>query len=480
MVARFTGFMIPTLIITRREVRDLFRDWRIIFPILFLTLIFPGLMNFTAYRVVDFVQQYGASLIATRFIPFLLMIVGFFPITVSLVIALESFAGETERRSIEPLLSSPLSDWQLYLGKLLASLIPPVVGSCLGIVTYLVGVYRSVGWSAEPIFLFQIILLTTVQAIVMVSGAVVVSTQTTSVRAANLLSSFIVIPMSLLIQGEAIVMFWGGFEILWLIILGQIILASMLIRIGIAHFNREELLGREIDVINLRKSWRVFKAAFIGKATSFKSWLFGEVGNTLRNLLIPILFTAILLPLGIWLGADQAHKLDIPPELLNLDELARLEPRITTTMRAMGFYTAQGALTIWLHNLRAVFLATFLGIFTFGVLGVLILMAPWAFLGFFAQSSGATGVAPLTFLAAFILPHGLLELPAMILTGAAILRVAATLVTPAQGSTISEAFLRGVADWAKIMVAVIIPLFFFAAILEVFLAPQTMLWLLGK
>ena len=54
------------------------------------------------------------------------MIVGFFPITVSLVIALESFVGEKERRSIEPLLSSPLEDWQLYLGKLLASLVLPM------------------------------------------------------------------------------------------------------------------------------------------------------------------------------------------------------------------------------------------------------------------------------------------------------------------------------------------------------------------
>ena len=95
------------LIITRREVRDQLRDWRIIFPIAILTLIFPFLANFTTGQILGFVQKYGANLLAERFIPFLLMIVGFFPISISLVIALESFAGETERRSIEPLLSSP-------------------------------------------------------------------------------------------------------------------------------------------------------------------------------------------------------------------------------------------------------------------------------------------------------------------------------------------------------------------------------------
>ncbi len=42
-------------IITRREVRDQFRDWRIIAPIIILTIFFPGLSNFTSQQAVDFV-----------------------------------------------------------------------------------------------------------------------------------------------------------------------------------------------------------------------------------------------------------------------------------------------------------------------------------------------------------------------------------------------------------------------------------------
>ncbi len=123
----------PALIVTRREVRDQFRDWRILLPIIALTLFFPALMNFAAREAVSFVEQYGAAIIGDRLIPFLLMVVGFFPISVSLVIALESFVGEKERRSIEPLLSSPLSDLQLYVGKLLAVMLPPLLASYLGI-----------------------------------------------------------------------------------------------------------------------------------------------------------------------------------------------------------------------------------------------------------------------------------------------------------------------------------------------------------
>lgn len=50
------------------------------------------------------------------------MVVGFFPASFSLVIALETFVGEKERKSLEPLLAAPLTNTQLYLGKMLAAL----------------------------------------------------------------------------------------------------------------------------------------------------------------------------------------------------------------------------------------------------------------------------------------------------------------------------------------------------------------------
>ena len=60
------------LVITRREVRDQLRDWRIVLPIVILTLLFPSLMNFTAHEALNFVGQYGAPIIGERLIPFLI------------------------------------------------------------------------------------------------------------------------------------------------------------------------------------------------------------------------------------------------------------------------------------------------------------------------------------------------------------------------------------------------------------------------
>jgi uncharacterized membrane protein SpoIIM required for sporulation/ABC-type transport system involved in multi-copper enzyme maturation permease subunit len=477
MFEALSGQLAPAWVIARREVRDQFRDWRVIFPVVVLTIFFPGLMNFTARQAVSFVERYGAPLIGDRLIPFLLMIVGFFPISVSLVIALESFVGEKERRSIEPLLSTPLTDGQLYLGKLLAAMAPPVLASFLGIAVYLIGVHFQIGWKPQPMLLLQIILLTTVQALVMVSGAVVISSQTTSVRAANLLASFIIIPMALLIQGESIIMFWARYNVLWWAILGQALIALLLVRSGVAHFNREELIGRELDTLNLGWSWRVFRRAFRGRAKSLAGWYLRELPVTLRQMAAPLAMMAAALLAGVWIGAGQARVFVLPPEILDWRGLDR---GFLEGMNALRFFSPSGIGLVWLHNLRAVALATLLGIFSFGVLGVIVLMLPLMVVGYFMASLASAGLPPLTFFVALVLPHGVLEIPAILLAGAAILRLGATFAAPAQGKAVGEAWLCALADWARIMFGMVAPLLLGAALLEVLLTPRLAVLLLGS
>ena len=470
----------PALIITRREIRDQFRDWRIIAPIIILTMFFPGLMNFVAEQVVEFMQKYGAPIIGDRLIPFLLMIVGFFPISVSLVIALESFVGEKERRSIEPLLSSPLTDFQLYIGKLLAVMVPPLLASFLGISVYLIGVYRQLGWQPEPILLTQVVLLTVVQALLMVSGAVIISSQTTSTRAANLLASFIIVPMALLLIAESFLMFWADYSVLWLLIFGQVIVAGLFVRTGIAHFNREELLGRELDILDLRWGWRVFVTAFKGEATSIRSWYRGVLTKTLRQMRVPMAITALMIVVGFVIGLQMMEIFVFPIETLNFDQLKEGIPTEISGMGPIRFFSVGGVFSIWMHNLQTILLATGFGFISFGVLGVLLMALPFVIIGYFTGVIAAAGIPAWMFVSATVLPHGVLEIPAIILVGAAILKLGATLATPAPGYTISEAVLRALGDWARIMVALVIPLFLGAAILEIYLTPQVVLALFSN
>jgi uncharacterized membrane protein SpoIIM required for sporulation len=471
-----TAALRPVFIIVQREVRDQFRDWRIIFPVLGLTLFFPFLMDFTATQILNFVQDYGATIIGERLIPFLMMIVGFFPISVSLVIALESFVGEKERGSIEPLLNSPLKDWQLYLGKLISSTFPPLLSSYLGITVYSIGLALQGMRLPELDVMLLILVMTTIQAVVMVAGAVVVSSQATSVRAANLLASFIIIPMALLIQGESVIMFWGDYHMLWLVVLGLVALIVLFMRVGLSHFQREELLGREIDVLNLKWGWRTFRQAFTGEALNFWDWYTRSIPAALGRMRRPILLTALLAVAGTIAGALYIQTVHLPASLLDLQPS---DQRIRGLLQAWPLFSAGPLLGIWWQNVRALLVAMLLGGLSMGILGLLPILATMGILGAVLSILGLSGTSPLVYFAGFILPHGILEIPAAILASAAVLQAGAILATPTPGKTVGEAFITSLGEWAKIMVGVVIPVLFVAAALEAWVTPRIALLLFG-
>ena len=466
----------PALVVTRREVRDHFRDWRILGPILLLILLLPIFMNYASGRFLTFADRYGAHIEAGQVYPFLLMVVGFFPITVALVLALESFVGEKERRSLEPLLSSPLTDFQIYFGKLLAALIPALLASYLGMVLYLFWIYLQGIWFPDGVLILQIFALATTNCFLMVSGAVVVSSQTTSMRAANLLAVFIIIPMAILLQAESAVIVWSNNAVLFWTLVGEIAVAVLLVRIGVAHFNREELIGREFDSFDLRSGFNSFRNDFLGEASSPWDWYRHELSKTFANMRLPALLVTVVLIAGVVLGASLADQFIIPPELIND---ATLQNGGIEGLQEFRFYNNSSIPMVWLNNLRTIILATFAGLLSFGVLALIIMVFPVAAIGFFAATTASAGLSPFLFLLAFVLPHGILEIPALIIAGAAILRLGATIASPAPGRTIGEAWLGAAADWAKVMVGLVLPLLLGAAALEVLLTPKVVYWLFG-
>jgi len=461
-------------VVAFREIRDQLRDWRIIFPVLGLTIFFPFLMNFTAGQLLGFVNRYGATIIGERLIPFLLMIVGFFPISVSLVIALESFVGERERGSIEPLLNTPLKDWQLYLGKFLSSTVPPLVSSFIGMLVYLAGLkIKGIPWPETPM-LTLIVFLTITQAMVMVSGAVVVSSQATSVRAANLLASFIIVPAALLIQGESVLMFWGTYAVLWWVVCGLAVLAVLLIRMGLAHFQREELLGREMDVLNFRWIGRVISSTFKGGAANIFHWYGNLFNETLRSMLPSIGIAFLLTMAGFYLGTRQTNHF-----VFSLDPavVAGLEDRAGTLVEAWPLFDFRPVLSIAWHNLRVVLIAILLGSLSLGILGVLPIMLTMGIAGYLLELARVGGMEVLQF-AGLILPHGVIEIPAVVIATAAILNAGIMMVTTTPGKTVGEAWLTGNTEAIRVMVGIVLPLLMIAAMVEAWVTPQIALWLI--
>jgi len=465
-------------VITRREVRDTMRDWRLVVPITLLTIVFPALMQFTANLAQRWVARWGAEIIGERILPFLLMIVGFFPISFSLVIALETFVGEKERHSLEPLLATPLTNAELYWGKTLAAMIPPVGAAYLGLIVYLGGLYWSIGWLPSLELLSLVVLLTTAEALVMVSGAVVISSQTTSVRAANILASFVIIPMALLVQAESMIMFWANYGPLWWIVAALIAADVLLVRMGIRLFNREELLGREIDALNLSKAWRYFARFFrhrrldVSSAVSKRRWfslasIYGDIRDILRQSWQPICLVALTQVVALAAGWAYADEYPLPSGAFVLE----VPEDAFENIPDVGFLPELSIDAILFHNLRVLVLGGLLGLFSFGTMPIVLLMVPMAIIGFFAGQAPAMGASPWLLLGTFVLPHGIIELPAAIIATGLALRLGAVVVSPPTGMTVSQGVLSALADLSKAMVFLIVPLLAVAALLEVWLTP---------
>jgi uncharacterized membrane protein SpoIIM required for sporulation/ABC-type transport system involved in multi-copper enzyme maturation permease subunit len=461
----------PVWLIAQRELRDQLRDWRVLFPLIVIVFLFPFLMNAVAEQAVAFVGRFGGTLLVDRLVPFSVLIIGFFPLTVSLVGSLETFVGEKERGTIEPLLSSPLEDWQLYVGKLLAGVVSPLVASYLSITFYLLMVSQQQITMPAPRTLVLLYVLTAVHAVLMVSAAIVVSVQSTSVRAANLLASFIVIPTAMMMQGESVLLFWGNDETLWLAIVAVFVMASLLVRLGIAHFEREYLLGREIDTFSARRAWRIFWGTFKGEARSLPQWYAQLVFPALHRLKSAFLLILLLAAIGFWAGYDwvsvngKNYIQNIPPE-----KIATLTERFNSA-NPLGLPEVISAPYLFMHNIRAVTVIMFFGLLSFSVLGLMFYLVNIGVVGAVLGALGLVGISPLLVFLTGILPHGIFELPALMLSSAAMLRIGVELVTPQRGKSIGQVFLELLADWAKIFIGIVIPLLAIAAVVEAYITP---------
>jgi uncharacterized membrane protein SpoIIM required for sporulation/ABC-type transport system involved in multi-copper enzyme maturation permease subunit len=479
----FSETLRNALIITRREVRDSLRDWRIIVPIVILTFFFPFLAQSVAAGFSNFLRGYGAELVAERSIPFLLMIVGFFPISISLVIALETFVGEKERRSLEPLLSTPLTNTELYIGKTLSAMIPPLMASFGGMMVYLLSLLGGqLAWRPQAMLVVQIFLLTIVQALVMVTGAVVVSSQATSTRAANLLASFIIIPMTLLINAESIMMFLApdaispyGIGSMWAVLVGMCVVVVLFLRIGNSIFNREELLGRNLDSMNItgtiRKIGRYIRAVDDEgtPASNLREWYTKAIPYSLRKQKTAVLITLAVSLLafvgGFTAGLVPEWRIVLPQGMLSPKTMELINQFLTPSVQQQAVSFIVG------NNVRVLLAATILGFFSFGVMALVLTPTVYVVLGYIFSQLVLSG-SDLTVYFAALVPHGVIELPTVLLGTAVAFRLGAIATRPPRGETVGHAVVVAFGDTIKLGLGVILPCLIVAAFVEVYITFQ--------
>jgi ABC-type Na+ efflux pump permease subunit len=172
------------------------------------------------------------------------------PVALTPAIAADSFVGERERFSLEPLLATPISVHQLLFGKLAASVVPASLGTWLGAlvmwaVTLMSGskLYPRV-LIADPDWLFSLLVVSPLVALFTAGVAALLSTRISGYRVAYQLNGLIALPIVLLLIPATAFMF-----LFTSAAFGYVALLFVCLDVGIVFwanrlFDRERLLSR--------------------------------------------------------------------------------------------------------------------------------------------------------------------------------------------------------------------------------------------
>jgi ABC-2 type transport system permease protein len=171
------------------------------------------------------------------------------PITSAMSIAASSVIGEKQARTLEPLLVTPITTFELLGGKLLGALLPALAVTVVSLALYLAVVALTAANGVFAVLLGPrtlgvMFLLGPLAAMVALQLAICVSSRVNDARTAQQLGVFVILPIPALLLGQI----FGAVELTVPLIL-CISLVLILVNIGlmwfaIRLFDRETILTR--------------------------------------------------------------------------------------------------------------------------------------------------------------------------------------------------------------------------------------------
>lgn len=194
----------------------------------------------------DPMQQWVYLATTHLFAPMFLIL----PIMLASIVASDSFAGERERGTLEPLLYTPISDQELFAGKVLAALMPAVglglVGFVLNAVVVNAAGYRLMGGLFFPTadWLLLVLLLGPACALIGLGVTVLVSSKAKTVTGAQQASGALVLPVVGLMVGQMAGAFYFGGAVILGATAVALVIGLSLVWWGARTFQRGELVAR--------------------------------------------------------------------------------------------------------------------------------------------------------------------------------------------------------------------------------------------
>lgn len=217
--------MNPIAAIVQKEWADLRQDRLILFGTIVPAVVLTGLpllgagvaTRFQDGNALATVQEYphlvnagltrielGQALIGQQAVILFLML----PLVIPSVIASYSIVGEKTRRTLEPLLATPVHSWELLMGKFLAALIPSMLLTWIAAAVYTIGMFRIVvsakalSFIINESWLLIVLLCGPLLALLAIALMVAVSARVNDPRTAQQLSGFLIMPLVGLIMAQ--------------------------------------------------------------------------------------------------------------------------------------------------------------------------------------------------------------------------------------------------------------------------------------
>lgn len=263
------GMLRRSRVIVRKEWSEVFKNRFVLFTVAFLplliTLIPLGIL-YAAGSSGDLAAMAGEDMPASFaaqcgelqgvdcalyfFVSQFMLLFLLMPLAIPITIASYSIIGEKTRRTLEPLLATPVTTAELLTGKALAAVIPGVVATWLAYTIFISGSAalqvgpQVMGRLLDPLWITAVLLLGPLLALAAVSVAVMVSSRAHDPRVAEQLSMLVILPLLALFFGQIAGLFFVNQQLILWMAAGLVVIDVGLLAFAVQLFQRETILTR--------------------------------------------------------------------------------------------------------------------------------------------------------------------------------------------------------------------------------------------
>jgi ABC-2 type transport system permease protein len=254
-----------------KEWAEVFKNRMVLFTMIFMPLIFTVLplvmLYFTGQEMGDMggggtadvpaeflsacsSDMTGAECMQIYLVNQFLLLFMMVPVIIPVTIAAYSIVGEKTTHSLEPLLATPISTFELLVGKSLAASLPAIFVGWVSFGLFvaalpLLGVTKSViNYIAGPTWLLAIIIAGPLMAIASVNLTIFVSSRVNDPRTAEQISTLFLLPILGLLFAQLAGVIVINVMVMLSFIGGMILVDVGMVYLGTTIFQRENILTR--------------------------------------------------------------------------------------------------------------------------------------------------------------------------------------------------------------------------------------------